>query len=145
MEDAKLLPGVPETWPADKALRIGKTYLRLVRPQEAEKTAVVAAGELHKAEKEAAAQPSGRISVLLDHDQISVEPGKMVSASLTLLNQGIVVDHFSIAVQGIPAAWIPTQPPVVQLMPGAQQVVNLVISPPRLPTSRAEHTRSPSG
>jgi len=137
LEDAKLLPGVPETWSADKALRIGKTYLRLVRPQEAEKTAVVAAGELQKVEKEAAAQPSGRISVLLDHDQISVEPGKMVSASLTLLNQGIVVDHFSIAVQGIPSAWIPTQPPAEQLMPGAQQVVNLLISPPRLPTSRA--------
>jgi eukaryotic-like serine/threonine-protein kinase len=136
LEDAKLLPGVPETWPADKALRIGKTYLRLVRPQEAEKTAVVSAAEL-KAEKGAAAQPDGRISVLLDHDQISVEPGKMVNASLTLLNQGIVVDHFSIAVQGIPTAWIPSQPPVVQLMPGAQQVVNLVISPPRLPTSRA--------
>jgi tRNA A-37 threonylcarbamoyl transferase component Bud32 len=137
LEDAKLLPGVPETWAADKALRIGKTYLRVVRPQEAEKTAVVSAGALHQAEKEAAAQPSGRISLLLDHDQISVEPGKMVSASLTLLNQGAVVDHFSIAVQGIPAAWVPTQPPVVQLMPGAQQVVNLVISPPRLPTSRA--------
>ena len=137
LEDAKLLPGVPEAWPADKALRIGKTYLRIARSQEAEKTAVVSADQLRKAEKEAGAQPPGRISVLLDNDQISVEPGKMTSVSLTLLNQGIVVDHFSISVQGIPAAWIPSMPPVIQLMPGAQQVVHLTISPPRLPTSRA--------
>jgi len=137
LEDAKLLPGVPEAWLADKALRIGKTYLRVVRPQEAEKTVMVSAGQLPKAEKGAAAQPSGRISVLLDNDQISVEPGKTVSVALTLLNQGIVVDHFSITVQGIPATWIPALPPVVQLMPGAQQVVHLTISPPRLPASRA--------
>jgi len=137
LEDAKLLPGVPEVWSADKALRIGKTYLRLTRPQEAEKTAVVSAGQLPRVEKGAGPQPSGRVSVLLDNDQITVEPGKMVSISLTLLNQGTVVDHFSTSVQGIPAAWIPSLPPVVQLMPGAQQVVHLTISPPRIPASRA--------
>jgi hypothetical protein len=117
----------------------------VIHPQEAEKTVMVSAGKLPKVEKEAAKQPSGRINVQLDNDQISVEPGKSASLALTLLNQGIVVDHFSISVQGIPAIWVPALPPVVQLMPGAQQVVHLTISLRDCQPARQALTRLPSG
>jgi hypothetical protein len=54
-----------------------------------------------------------------------------------LLNQGPVVDHFKISIEGIPYQWIPTQPPLTQLMPGQQQEVSLTIHPPRSSQSRA--------
>jgi tRNA A-37 threonylcarbamoyl transferase component Bud32 len=135
LEDAKLLPGVPELWPEDKAIRIGTCYLRLARAHEPAQTAVVpGAARLKPAEP---AAPQSRIGVLLDRDQITVEPGKMVTLAVTLLNQGSLVDHFSVSVLGISDTWIPGPVPVLQLMPGAQQVVNLTISPPRTPKSRA--------
>jgi hypothetical protein len=54
-----------------------------------------------------------------------------------LLNQGHVVDHFKISVQGIPSQWIQTPPQATQLMPGQQQEIQLIIQPPRTPQSRA--------
>jgi predicted component of type VI protein secretion system len=57
LEDAKLLPGIPEPWLPEKALRIGSTWLRLARAQTSDKTAFVPAGELPKAEA-----PAGRSS-----------------------------------------------------------------------------------
>lgn len=136
LDDAKLLPGVPENWPEDKAIRIGTSYLRLARAHEPAQTAVVAGGAARPAAAQPAA-PQSRLGVLLDRDQISVEPGKMVTLAVTLLNQGPLVDHFSISVLGISETWMPGPTPVLQLMPGAQQVVNLTISPPRSPKSRA--------
>jgi len=77
------------------------------------------------------------VDIILDRDQLSVEPGKIVTLSVTMMNQGSLVDHFTPSVEGIPAAWITNQPPTIQLMPGGQQVVTFTISPPRTPASRA--------
>jgi hypothetical protein len=54
-----------------------------------------------------------------------------------MLNQGPVVDHFRIALRGLPNTWTPSLPPPVQLMPGAQQSVILTIQPPRTSQTRA--------
>ena len=138
LEDAKLLPGIPEPWPPEKALRIGATWLRLARAQVSDRTAFVPASALPK--EEAPAGRSGgqsRLELLLDRDQLSVEPGKIITLAVTMLNQGSVVDHFSPRIEGIPAEWVTNQPPTVQLMPGSQQVATFTISPPRTPASRA--------
>ena len=138
LEDAKLLPGIPEPWPPEKALRIGGTWLRLARAQASDRTAFVPASERPQAEAPAG-PPAGqaRVELLLDRDQLSVEPGKIITLAVTMLNQGSVVDHFTPRIEGIPAEWITNQPPTVQLMPGSQQVSTFTISPPRTPASRA--------
>jgi eukaryotic-like serine/threonine-protein kinase len=138
LDDARLLPGIPEPWPADKAVRIGSTWLRLAKAQASDRTAVVSAASQPKAPSAGGRAPSqGRVDVILDHDQIAVEPGKVAALSVTMLNQGSVVDHFTARIEGIPADWVVNQPPAVQLMPGGQQVVNFTISPPRTSASRA--------
>jgi hypothetical protein len=138
LDDAKLLPGIAEPWSAEKGMRIGSTWLRLVPAQTEGHTAVLPPSARPAVEKPAApAAPQGRVEIILDRNQLSVEPGKVVTLSVTMLNQGSVVDHFIASIQGIPGEWIPAQPPAVQLMPGGQQVVTFTISPPRTPASRA--------
>jgi serine/threonine protein kinase/type II secretory pathway pseudopilin PulG len=137
LEDAKLLPGIAEPWPAEKAVRIGSTWLRLTFAQS-DRTAFVAASSLPKSEPAPGrSSGQGRVEIILDRNQVSVEPGQMATLAVTMLNQGSVVDHFTASIVGIPAEWIKNQPNAVQLMPGGQQVVMFTISPPRLPASRA--------
>jgi len=54
-----------------------------------------------------------------------------------VVNQGPVVDHFQIDVVGLPGQWVPVTPPVIRLLPGAQQAVHIPINPPRSSESRA--------
>ncbi len=136
--NAKLLPGVPEVWEAGAALQIGDTWFRLVRAQLPASTALlrtdgtaVAPNLIHTSSGEA------RIGVFLETAQLTVEPGGSVTASLTIMNQSALVDHFRLAVEGIPSSWLPVPPSAIQLMPGAQQAITFVIQPPRDPASKA--------
>ncbi len=147
----KLLPGIPEIWTADKALKIGDTYLRLERagagglPAEDTNPATVAmakpAGTMMAADQASfARQASGstnRIGVYLDNPNLTVAPGSTTSVTLTLLNQGSVVDHFKVIVSGIPVEWVSIPQGVTQLMPGAQREVSISIQPPKNPQSKA--------
>jgi serine/threonine protein kinase len=134
----KLLPGVPEVWGAGVALRIGDTWIRLSRAAPQEGTAVmrtdgtrVDPSLIHTSAGEA------RVGVFLENPQMTVEPGGTTTVTLTLLNQSALVDHFSVTVQGIPTPWLPSPAAPVQLMPGAQQTLALLIRPPRAPESKA--------
>ena len=136
---AKLLPGVPEVWGPEQALRVGDVWLRLVRggAPVASVAAMPSAGMPGAAAGPARPSVSAaRVGVALDNAQLSVVPGNSVSANVLLLNQGAVVDHYRVTVDGVPAEWV-TLPPVVQLMPGQQQQTTLMIHPPRAPQSRA--------
>ena len=147
---AKLLPGVAETWTPDQPLRVGDAWLRLVAG-----TARAATGRLGGASV-GASPPSpggrgtagvspgllrtstgeGRVGVVMEETQLAVTPGQRTVGTLVLLNQGSIVDHFRVVVEGIPADWVDL-PPVVQLMPGQQQTVTLTLHPPRTPASQA--------
>lgn len=144
----KLLPGIPEIWTMDKPLRIGDTYLRLERAgtggDEANPQTVAMAKPLGT--MMAANQGSigasgggtgGRIGVFLDNTQLSVSPGSTTNVTITLLNQGSVVDHFKIIVTGISASWVSIPQGVTQLMPGAQREISIMIQPPQNPQSKA--------
>ncbi len=142
LANARLLPGIAEVWTQEKALRIGDTWLRLLRSG----TSTVPAGGT------TVAQPAGtsvdmsrvqtsagerRVGLYLDTMQATVEPGQSLSLRMVLLNLGGLVDHFTISVSGVPAAWVPGFPKTEQLLPGTQQEINLLIQPPRSPQSRA--------
>ena len=136
--NAKLLPGVPEVWEPAAALRIGDTWFRLL--QSAKPTSTLPASYGSTAIDGTAVDHTGgeaRIGVFLETAQLTVEPGGSVTASLTVMNQSALVDHFRLSVDGLPAAWLPAPPPPVQLMPGAQQALTFVIQPPKDPSSKA--------
>ncbi|MGC9466965.1 MAG: protein kinase domain-containing protein [Anaerolineae bacterium] len=140
--NAKLLPGVPEIWTPDKPLRVGDVWMRLVRDMGRAATSRLGAGTAAMSPRQVSqdllrsSAGEGRVGVVLEDPQITVAPGERVVTSLMLLNQGAIVDHFRITVEGIPETWA-EPPPVVQLMPGQQQAVSLTLHPPRSPESRA--------
>lgn len=144
LEGARLLPGIAEPWPYEKAVQIGGCFLRLLRRQEKPQTAVVAreqvsapTGAARKPEAVARAQVDERVDVTLEKDQLVVEPGNLLIITLTIFNHGSLVDHFITSVEGVPEEWVPTPPPVVQLMPGSQHILTVSINPPRSPKSKA--------
>lgn len=142
--NAKLLPGVPEDWAPDKPLRVGDAWLRLTVRGERTSTSPLAAeaatGVLGRTRVDRSmvrtSTGEGRVGVVVEQTQLSVAPGERAVTSVVLLNQGPIVDHFRIAVEGIPQDWVDL-PPVVQLMPGEQQEVVVTLHPPRSPESKA--------
>ena len=135
----RLLPGIADAWSSDKALRIGDTWLRLLRAETS------AAGRPGTRLDYSAAVSSrvhsspgeGRIGVFLENAALAVEPGQNLAFQVVLINQGDLVDHFQFAIEGMPKEWAPELPKSVYLMPGEQQEVNLNINPPRTANSRA--------
>ena len=137
----RLLPGVPEIWTPDKPLRIGDSWLKLERAQKSgpgrTPATFAADGTLPDADMVGSSAGSGRVSLFMEKPDIQVAPGNSATTSFVVLNQGSIVDHFGITVNGIPAEWIPSQPPVIQLLPGAQKEVSLTFQPPLSPKSKA--------
>ena len=138
LANVKLLPGVAEVWTPDKALRIGDHWLRLEQARRPGGTAMFRSdGTMVAPSLIRSSAGPGRVGVFMERAQLSVEPGSSTTASVIVLNQGPVVDHFQTSVEGVPADWVPVIPPPVRLMPGAQQEVTLTIQPSRSPQSRA--------
>lgn len=73
----------------------------------------------------------------LDAGRFSVDPGGSVTLALTVRNEGSIVDQFLVALEGIPASWLSSQLPTVELLPDTQKTLLLSIQPPRVPQSRA--------
>ncbi|MCJ7551545.1 MAG: protein kinase, partial [Anaerolineae bacterium] len=144
LANVRLLPGVPEVWTPDRAMRIGETWLHLARADEPAATPLpgtraAAAGPAVPAHSQDAGAGSGvgRVGLLVENTAPSVTPGESVPVTLVVLNQGPLVDHFEVSVEGIPADWVSASVPLIHLLPGQQRAVSLVIRPPRSPQARA--------
>ncbi len=59
-----------------------------------------------------------------------VAPGQAVAHTLTIHNSGSQNAGFMIEASGLPASWVHISPPSVQLQPGQQTQIQIVISPP---------------
>jgi hypothetical protein len=73
----------------------------------------------------------GALVNLQADEALAVEPGRNATTELTLVNTGTIVEQFTILLLGDVAPWTQSDPPVVSLFPGAQQVVTLRFAPPR--------------
>ena len=67
----------------------------------------------------------------------TVEVEQSATFMLTVVNGGPLVATFHVQVEGVPAEWVTIRPPQVNLMEGERSVVNITITPPKHPTSRA--------
>jgi hypothetical protein len=56
---------------------------------------------------------------------------------LTVINGGPLVATFNVQVEGVPAEWVTIQPLQVNLIERERSVINITITPPRHPSSRA--------
>lgn len=140
LDNQRLVPGVPEVWLPEKALRIGDTWFRLLLAGQADLAETAAAPKLPRTRPAAtaAAGAGGALCALsLESEQTVVEPGGTAHISVTLQNQGSQVAAFSLSAAGLPAAWIETPARPVSLVPGEQKQLGIAVRPPRRPDSRA--------
>ncbi len=129
--DNKLLPGVAEPWRPGQAVRVGGHWLRLrlaeggARPVAPEAVSAAPGPRM----------PARPVTLTLEPDRVTVEPGKAVTMTLHVLNQQQQVDHFAALVENLPQPWVtlPAQP--LRLAPGDTGTLALRIAPPRDPTS----------
>jgi len=138
LANAKLLPGIAEIWNPDQALRVGKTWLRLARSARDVGTVLfLSDGTMVDPSMIYSSMGEGRVGIFVESTEFSVDPGRSTNIPMVILNQGEVVDHFSVGVSGIPEAWLIAPPKDVHLMPGQQQELNLTLQPPRTSESRS--------
>jgi eukaryotic-like serine/threonine-protein kinase len=142
----RLLPGISEMWTADKAMRIGSTWFRILMADKTSQRPMVSMRQSYAARSPGtsvdlnqvlSSGDQGKVGVFMENTNLVVEPGSSTTGTLVLLNQGSFVDHFTIDVSGIPDTWLGTRPRPVQLMPGDQKEVTLVFKVPRTADSRA--------
>ncbi len=135
----KLLPQMTEDWPENIPLRIGNFWLRLKQAlvSPANLTMVRPDGTIVAPEEIYSSPGTGQIGIHLLAPEVTITPGGTAVFPLIILNQGDLVDHFSVRVAGLPAPWPVDPVPVVRLMPGQQQEVVVSIRPPHSPHSRA--------
>ena len=138
MGNTRLLAGFSETWRPNQDLRIGETWLRLIRPSMS-LLAPIGSGQGHRLSSNSifARSLGGLVSVAISPQQLEVEAGGSVSATISLINQSPNVDHLSLSLTGIPSNWILELPPQVELMPGAPKEIALILRVPRVSESRA--------
>jgi eukaryotic-like serine/threonine-protein kinase len=138
--ETRLIPGEPETWTPDKAMKIGDFWLRLRDAKTRKVTPGVtrpAAAQTTQVENVVApGSGSERIGIFAETVHLSVTPGSSTTATFVVLNKGTTLDHYRVSVEGVPNNWLPSPPPVIQVLPGGQQEVRLTIQPPQSPTSR---------
>ena len=132
--NSRLLPGVSQPWPPGVTLRIGDHWLKF-EVQAVAQPSMAAAPSLGLP-----GQPSRavhRAAIILAPEALTVEAGQTTVAQLRILNQGMQVDHFTVAVDGVPPSWVTLPRESMRLTPNEEGVVTLTFHPPREPRSAA--------
>lgn len=70
-------------------------------------------------------------SLSLANAAVSVIPGSTATLTMSVRNNGTVVDQFDMVLLGETAAWIHAEPASVSLFPGAEGQFKLIFHPPR--------------
>jgi hypothetical protein len=68
---------------------------------------------------------------------VAVAPGTTAVLQLTVVNLGDATDSFVLTPVGMPAAWTTINPATVTLFGGAQEIIDVEVSPPLLPSTPA--------
>jgi serine/threonine protein kinase len=149
--ESHMAPQRSYPWPAATTLRLAGYWLQLdsapppaqaTPPPGAQEGAEVDPGALADERQSSPEAPApaqaivSHIGVILEQEQLVITPGRAAMFRLTVTNMGSRVDHLTISVEGVPAAWVQRLPPV-QLNPGGQQLVTLSVTVPEEPESRA--------
>ena len=143
--EQKLLPQVSQPWTEGKAVRIGPYWLRLEAPNAAANASMpgtVSQTQLRGAPPRqtrhtASMAGSGRIGMLVEPDALTITPGQPATTQVTLVNQGSIVDWFTVTVEGVAPEWVQGPAQTVQLNPGMEQAVTLNMNVARTANNRA--------
>ncbi|MEO1059705.1 MAG: hypothetical protein AAFY28_22610, partial [Actinomycetota bacterium] len=77
------------------------------------------------------------VQAWFSNDEMSIDPGASVTVQLTVHNLGETTDSYTILPAGLTASWVAVSTPNLTLFGGSQEIVEITISPPALPTTAA--------
>jgi pSer/pThr/pTyr-binding forkhead associated (FHA) protein len=140
VKERKLLPNIPEPWEPGQIARIGPYLLRWQRSQGMAVGAPSQYGAMPSSAPTGATQlltNNGQLGVIVNPTNVDVIPGKMAEVQVNLFNQGAMVDHFGLRIEGLPPEWVTIPPEPVQLMPQANISLPFTIHPPKNSSSEA--------
>jgi hypothetical protein len=80
------------------------------------------------------------VQAWFSYDEVDVEPGTTLTLTLTVQNLGESTDSFTIVPAGLSASWTTVQRGNITLFGGSQDVIDVEIKPPQLPTTTAGPT-----
>ena len=140
LEDARLLSGIREPWKPGKLVRIGSSWLRLETTTEPPSMPESIPGPPEPADVPQHQSMSGWISLFLAQDAFTLKPGSGAAIPVHVLNQGTIVDHFRVSLEGLPPGWTPPEQAELHLMPGVRREATLRIPPPPTNLSAGTYT-----
>ncbi len=133
LDGVRLLPDITEAWHSGQTARIGPFFLTW---RKGEAGSIASIGEdsydivMETPGSTRMLTSTGKAAVTLTPAECKVDPGQTIQVQAELLNQSIVVEHFTLEVEGIPDGWIKLDQSPVQLMPGNRVQIKITISPP---------------
>ncbi|MEW5988078.1 MAG: FHA domain-containing protein [Chloroflexota bacterium] len=132
----KLLPNIREPFPQEVVVHVGPAQLhnvtsgRLTSPEDVESQVYQPEAPLRPAAGAPAPQHSAA-TVTLQEAHLKLNPGDRGTLQLTVSNQGKIVDHYTLSVQGVPPAWYTVPRAGVELLPRQSGNLSLQLHPPR--------------
>ncbi|HFC12904.1 MAG TPA: FHA domain-containing protein [Anaerolineae bacterium] len=158
----RLLEGVPQSWESGQTLRIGNCFLRWTMGQQASVPMASMQQTPYPQQMGAGRQPyasaftasafdsmqtplgasrlqssGGRIGVVVKPTELRVEPGQRETLQVQIFNRGMTVDHFDLSMSGLNREWYSLPQESVELMPGAQGALTVLLHPPRSSSTTA--------
>jgi serine/threonine protein kinase len=139
LDDARLLPDMPEPWSETQTLRVGPFFIRWQRTKT-EVLPFVDEPSMVEADAGSLSVPTGgtqilsstgQLSVVVSPTNVDVDAGGRVDLQVELLNQGMTVDHFQVGVQGLSPSWVTVPQESLRLMPGTRGSLPVSIHPPQ--------------
>lgn len=125
VDGVRLEPGARHLVAEGAALRFGDIEARFLSP-----AAIEAAPNLAE-EPAVETHGPGGLALRLVSPALAVEPGKQVSATVSVTNTGRLVDHIKLEVPDLPADWYTIDNPAMALLPGGRADVVVTLHPPR--------------
>lgn len=80
------------------------------------------------------------VQAWFSNDEVEIEPGSTIKLTLSVHNLGQATDSFTIVPSGLTANWVNVERANVTLFAGSQDVVDVEISPPLIPSTTAGPT-----
>lgn len=80
------------------------------------------------------------VQAWFSNDNVEIEPGSTIILKLSVQNLGETTENYTIVPSGLTADWVTVQGGNLSLFGGSDDVVDIVIAPPKLPTTPAGPT-----
>ncbi|MFW6097589.1 MAG: protein kinase domain-containing protein [Chloroflexota bacterium] len=138
--DNRLLADLPEPWNPGQTLRIGPFFLTH-RGLEQETGAGPSGTRVGTVDDATRMQVSGGVRVAVNPSRLTLAAGDQGTMQVELVNEGVQVEHYTVQLEGLDAAWLSTPRQQTQLLPGDRATLPITIHVPRHSSARSGRHR----